>query len=76
MLRKEHLLRVLENRVQRGMFGPKRDEVTGGWRKLCSDELHIAVCFIMHEVGRACGTTSESVYTVLGCWETLRDDHF
>jgi hypothetical protein len=33
-LRKEHRLRVFENRVLRRIFGPKRDEVTGGWRKL------------------------------------------
>jgi hypothetical protein len=32
-LRKEHRLRVFENRVLRGIFGPKRDEVTGQWRK-------------------------------------------
>jgi hypothetical protein len=33
-LREEHTLRVFENRVLRRMFGPKRDEVTGEWRKL------------------------------------------
>jgi hypothetical protein len=33
-LRKEHRLRVSENKVFRRIFGPKRDEVTGGWRKL------------------------------------------
>jgi hypothetical protein len=33
-------LRVFENRVLRGIFGPKRDEVTGGWRKLHNEELH------------------------------------
>jgi hypothetical protein len=27
----EHRLRVFENRVLRRIFGPKRDEVTGGW---------------------------------------------
>jgi hypothetical protein len=31
-LREEHRLRVFENRVLRGIFGPKRDEVTGEWR--------------------------------------------
>jgi hypothetical protein len=31
---------VLENRVLRRIFGPKRDEVTGGWRKLQNEELH------------------------------------
>jgi hypothetical protein len=39
-LRKEHRLRVFENKVLRRIFGPKRDEVTGEWRKLHNDELH------------------------------------
>jgi hypothetical protein len=30
---------VFENRVLRRIFGPKRDEVTGGWRKLHNEEL-------------------------------------
>jgi hypothetical protein len=38
-LREEHRLRVSENRVLR-IFGPKRDEVTGEWRKLHNGELH------------------------------------
>ena len=33
-LRKERMLRMFENRVLRRVFGPKRDEVTGEWRKL------------------------------------------
>jgi hypothetical protein len=33
-LREEHTLRGFENRVLRRIFGPKRDEMTGGWRKL------------------------------------------
>jgi hypothetical protein len=33
-LREEHRLRVFENRVLRTISGPKRDEVTGEWRKL------------------------------------------
>jgi hypothetical protein len=33
-VRDEHRLRVFGNRVLRGIFGPKRDEVTGEWRKL------------------------------------------
>jgi hypothetical protein len=37
-LREEHRLRVCENRVLR-IFGPKRDEVTGEWRKLHNEEL-------------------------------------
>jgi hypothetical protein len=39
-LREEHRLGVFENRVQRRIFGPKRDEVTGEWRKLHNDELN------------------------------------
>jgi hypothetical protein len=39
-LREEHRLRVFENRVLRRIFGLKRDEVTGGWRKLHNEELH------------------------------------
>jgi hypothetical protein len=39
-LREEHRLRVFGNRVLRRIFGPKRDEVTGEWRKLHSEELH------------------------------------
>jgi hypothetical protein len=40
MLRKEHSLRVFENRVLGRMFGPKRYEVLGGWRNLLNEELH------------------------------------
>jgi hypothetical protein len=32
---------VFENRVVRRIFGPKRDKVTGKWRKLPNEELHI-----------------------------------
>jgi hypothetical protein len=39
-LMEEHRLRVFENRVLRRIFGPKRDEVTGGCWKLHSEELH------------------------------------
>jgi hypothetical protein len=39
-LREEHRLRVFENRVLRRIFGPKRNEVTGSWRKLYNEGLH------------------------------------
>jgi hypothetical protein len=39
-LREEHRLRLFENRALRRIFGPKRDEVTGDWRKLHNEELH------------------------------------
>ena len=38
-LREERRLRVFENRVLRRAFGPKRDQVTGEWRKLHNEEL-------------------------------------
>jgi hypothetical protein len=34
------MLRVFENRVLRRIFGTKRDEMIGGWRKLNNEELH------------------------------------
>ena len=40
ILREERRLRVFENRVLRRIFGPKRDEVTGEWRKLHNEELN------------------------------------
>jgi hypothetical protein len=43
-LREERRLRVFENGELRGMFGPKRDEVTGEWRKLHNDELNDLCC--------------------------------
>jgi hypothetical protein len=39
-LREEHRLRVFENRMLKRIFGPKRDEVTGDWRKLHNEKLH------------------------------------
>jgi hypothetical protein len=38
-LKEEHSLSVFENKVLRRIFGPKRDEVTAGWRKLHNEEL-------------------------------------
>ena len=39
-MREEHRLRVFENRVLRRIFGSRRDEVTGEWRKLHNVELN------------------------------------
>jgi hypothetical protein len=39
-LREEIRLRVFENNVLRRVFGPKRDEVTGEWRKLHNEEFN------------------------------------
>jgi hypothetical protein len=46
-LREEHKLRVFENRVLRRIFGPKRNELTGSWRKLQNEELHMCT---VHQV--------------------------
>jgi hypothetical protein len=39
-LREEHRVKVFENRVLRRIFGPKKDKVTGEWRKLHNDKLN------------------------------------
>jgi hypothetical protein len=39
-MREERRLRVSESRVLRDIFGPKRDEVTGEWRKIHNEELN------------------------------------
>jgi hypothetical protein len=39
-LREEHGVGVFENRMLRRIFGPKRNEVTRGWRKLHNEEFH------------------------------------
>jgi hypothetical protein len=39
-LREEHRVRVFENKVLKRILGQKRNEVTGGWRKLHNEELH------------------------------------
>ena len=40
-MREKCMLRVFGNRVLRKIFGPKRDEVTGEWRKLHNEELNL-----------------------------------
>jgi hypothetical protein len=59
---------VFENRVLRRIFEPKRDEVTGGWRKLHNEELHnlysspsIIRMIKDDEMGRACSTNGEKI---------------
>ena len=43
-MREERRLRVFENRVLRRILGPKRDEVTGEWKKLHNEELYGLYC--------------------------------
>jgi hypothetical protein len=72
-VREEHELRVFENMVLRRIFGPKRDGVTGGWRKLYNEELHnlysssSIIRIEEDEVGGTCGTNGRerNVYRLL-----------
>jgi hypothetical protein len=61
----EHRLRVFENRVLRRIFGPKRDKVTGGWRKLHNEVLHNL--YRSPKMGRECNTNVEkrNAYRIL-----------
>ena len=43
-LREERKLRVFENMVLRGIFGPRRDEVTREWRRLHNEEINDLYC--------------------------------
>jgi hypothetical protein len=61
-LREQHRLRMYENRVLRRIFGPKREEVAGGWRRL-HNELHILYASILgrskqghSDMGGTCST--------------------
>jgi hypothetical protein len=73
-LREGHRLAVYENRVLSRIFGPKRDEVTGEWRKKNNGELHkfystryyCADQIKENEVGRACGTDGRGEKRVEG----------
>jgi hypothetical protein len=73
MLREEHRLGVFENRVPRRIYGTKRDEVTGEWRKLHNEELHnlysspdIIRQVKVNEVGGAHGTHGRGEKIVQG----------
>ena len=56
ILREERRLRVFQNRVLRRIFGSKRDEVTGEWRKLHNEELYHSSGdkIEKNEIGEAC----------------------
>jgi hypothetical protein len=64
---------VFENRMLRRIFGTKRDEVTGEWRKLHKGELHHQTTryYYAHQtrengVGEACGTYGRGEKRVRG----------
>jgi hypothetical protein len=84
MLREERRLRVFENRVLRGVFGGRRDEVTGEWRKLHNAELNDLYCFKCcpdyeiekNGMGGACSMYGEELYIVFW-WGNLGErDHW
>jgi hypothetical protein len=73
-MREKHTLRVFENRVLIGIFGPNRKEVTGEWRKLHNEELNglysshniVQVSQLRRWVGNeACMGEMRGVYRVL-----------
>jgi hypothetical protein len=72
MLREEHRLGVFQNRVLRRIFGAKRDEMIGEWRKLHIEELHNLYSSSdqvkVNEVGGECGThgTGEKIVQGFG----------
>jgi hypothetical protein len=64
---------VLENRVLRRIFGPKRDEVTGGSRKQHNEELHNFDQAKEDEMGRACSTHMREEECIQGLgWKARR----
>ena len=67
-LREECRLRVFENRALRRIFGPKREEVTGEWRKLHNEELRDLYCSPTRriEMGGACTSDGEGESCVQG----------
>jgi hypothetical protein len=70
---------VFENRVLRRIFGPKRDEVTGEWRKLHNEDLHNSYSFPdiirqvkANEVSGACSTHGREKCTRFW-WESPKE---
>jgi hypothetical protein len=76
---------VFENRVLRRIFGPKRDEVTGDWRKLRIEELHnlysspniVSVIKVKEDgMGRACSRNGGSGIHIGYWWGSQKErDH-
>jgi hypothetical protein len=82
-LREQCRTKVFDNRVLKRIFGSKRDEVTGEWRKLHSEKLNDLYCspsivqmIKNNEMGRAGSTYGGGVYTGFS-WGNLRErNHF
>jgi len=85
-LREGHRLRVFENRMPRRIFGPKRDEVTGEWRKLhkedlnelyrSSDIIRVIKSRKMRWGGYVACLGREEVHTGFWRGELIKRDHF
>ena len=77
MLWEERRLRVFENRVLRRIFRPKRNEITGEWRKLNNEgyiDLYLSPNIEKIEIGGACSTYGESIEVYAGFrWGNLRE---
>ena len=75
-LREERRLRVFEKRVLRRIFGPKRDDVTGEWRKLHNEELNDLYC--SPDIVRVLKSrrTRWAGHTGFWCGNLMERDHF
>ena len=65
-LKEERRLRVFENRLLRGIFGPKRDGVTGEWRKLLITKHYSGDKIEGNEVVGACSTRGRDERCIQG----------
>jgi hypothetical protein len=82
-LRKGHRVKAFENRMLWRIFGPKRDGVTGDWRKLHNEELHnlyslpnVNYKIKEDQMGRACSTNGRGIH-IRYCWERQKErDHW
>jgi hypothetical protein len=59
------------------ILGPKRAEITWGWRKLCNEDLHTSSNITKGDVmGRACGTCGGKEKYIIDLWGNLKEsDH-